>query len=358
MFLDSFQMIPQSVLGVDIGTSSIKLVEISRWGNRNKLENYGEIGAEILYEKPFLKFEKSTLAMSTYDIARGIQAIMEETKVKTRRVYFSIPDFSSFFTWFELPPMTKEEIPQAVSYEARRHIPLPLSEITLDWQIIGGAAHGKQKSPFKILLVAVPNEVINQYQSIASLAKLELRALEAEVFGLTRSLFVGGGSEVTILIDIGARSTTISMIEKGSLKMTHSFDMAGNEFTEVLSRSLGVDYKTAEKLKKEHGMIDSNGKSNIREALSPLVDLIVSEIEKISKNYYQREKKEAQKVILSGGSALLPGIDRYISQRIQKPVSVDNPFSTLFYPPILEETLKGMGPSYAISVGMALRGLE
>jgi len=348
-------MIAKTFLGIDIGTSSIKVVELSKFGKRIKLENYGELRAPAFYEKPFRTFEKTTLLLSTGDIARAIRGILEEAKIKTRKVIFSVPDFSSFFTWFDLPPMTKEEIPDAVRYEARQHTPLPLSEVTLDWQIIEGRISERERTKLKILLVVVPNEIINQYRQIAELAQLKLQALEAEVFAFSRSS-IGEEKKATILIDIGARSTTCSIIDKGVLKMSYSFDISGNELTDRVSKSLSVDYLKAEHLKKKHGFQSSE--KEIGQILLPIIDLILVEIEKVSQNFYRLESKEIQKVILGGGTALLPGLKEYFAKELKKEVVIANPFSEIFYPPILENTLKEMGPSYAIAVGAALHGLE
>ncbi|MBI2624781.1 MAG: type IV pilus assembly protein PilM [Candidatus Nealsonbacteria bacterium] len=357
--LSSFQVVPKSFLGIDIGTSAIKVVEISKWGNRNRLENYGEIRSEFLYQKQFRTFEKSTLTLSTADIAKGIKAIFEETGIKNKKAYMSLPDFASFFTWFELPPMTEEEVPQAVASAARQYIPLPLSEVTLDWQIIEGRI--ERKTPLKVLLVAVPNEVINQFQEIASLTKIELHALEAEVFGLIRSVTMETDKDSLLLLDVGARSTTISVADGQVLKRTHSFDMAGTDFVDVISKSMGVDYQKAEELKKKYGISAIDNKNEgikVREVLLPLVDLIISEAGKISQNYFQIENKMIQKAVLAGGEALMPGFADYFSERLKISSAIANPFSNLFFTPILEKDLKLMGPGYAIAVGMALGGLE
>lgn len=367
--------IPRKFLGIDIGTSSIKIVELSRWGERRKLENYGEIKATVLYDKPFRTFEKSTLTLLTDDISRAILAVKEEAKIKTQEAVFSIPDFSSFFTNFELPPLSKEELPQAVKYAAHQHVPLPLGEVTFDWQVIEGRVSDQKNTKLKVLLVAVPNEVINQYRRIAELSKLQLHALEAEVFGLVRSL-IGGEKSFAALVDIGAQSTTCSIIEKGILKISHSFDLSGNEFTERIAKSLSIDYKSAEDLKNKFGIqaLSLPGATvsqplSIRDILLPLIDLILREIEKVFREESSGGGKEIKKIILAGASASLPGLKEYFQnyfnpapEKIQYgtkiEVEIASPFSNIFYPPILEKKLKEMGPAYAIAVGMALRGLE
>ncbi|MFA4998885.1 MAG: type IV pilus assembly protein PilM [Candidatus Paceibacterota bacterium] len=358
------KLIPKKFLGIDIGTSSIKIVEISRWGERKKLENYGEVSADILYEKPFRTFEKSTLTLSSQDVSKAIKGVLEEIKTKTKQCIISIPDFSSFFTNFELPPMTKEEFDQAIRYEARQHIPLPLGEVTLDWQILKGEVSDSQKSKLKILLVAVPNEIINQYKEIATLSQLELVALEAEVFGLSRSLIGEDDKGVISIIDIGAQSTTCSIIDKKVLKTSHSFDIGGNELTDRISKALSVDHKIASDFKKKYGISTREGlgltiQQNIKDILLPLIDIIIREVDKIFINFQQTEGKEVQKIIIAGGTALAPGLKEYFQDYFKKAeVQIANPFSDIFCPPILENTLKEMGPAYSIAVGMALRGLE
>lgn len=355
---------PKKFLGIDIGTSAIKIVELSKRGERKKLENYGEVQSKVLYEKPFRTFEKSTLLLSSQDIARAVKAVLDEAKIKTKDCVFSIPDFSSFFTTFELPQMSKEELPQAVRYEARQHVPLPLGEVALDWQVIEGEADAEQKkTKLQILLVAVPNEIINQYKEIAKLCDLQLLALEAEVFGLIRSLVREDNKRIIGLIDIGAQSTTCSIAEKRILKESHSFDLAGNELTDRISKSLSINYETAKSFKEKYGLKDSPlpyaeagpYPRTIKEITQPLVDTILREVERIVRNY---PGKEVQKFILAGGEALLPGLKEYFEEYLKKEVEIANPFSDIFYPPVLEKNLKEMGPSYAIAVGMALRGLE
>jgi len=350
---------PKDCLGIDIGTSSIKIVSLSKVGSRVKLDNYGETSAQIFYEKPFRTFEKSTLLLSTGEIAKAVQAILNEAKIATKSAIFSIPDFSSFFTNFELPQMTPKELPDAVRYEAPQHIPLPISEVTIDWQVIGGHLADRKGTKLKILLVAVPNEIINQYREIAQRSEIKLSGLEAEVFGISR-LVTGEEKNTVGLVDIGAQSTTISIIDAGLLKVSHSFDIAGNELTQILSKSLNIDSKTAEEFKKRYGLLDTleeNGQK-VGKILSPLIDSILDEISRTYQNFFQTEKKEVSKIILAGGCALIPGLKEYFSSALKKEVNIINPFTDFSYPPILEPVLREIGPSYAIAVGAALRGLE
>ena len=350
-------------LGIDIGTSSMKVVELSQAGGRVKLENYGEISAASLYEKPFRTLDKNTLLFSNTDVGKTIVAVLQEAQIQTKSAVFTIPDFSTFFTNLELPPMTKKEIPQAVHFAAPQYIPLNLAEVTLDWQIIGGKGDRKAKTKIKILLVAVPNEVINQYREISRISNLETKFLEAEAFALLRCLNETDKMAIG-LVEIGAQSTTCSIVDGGVLKSSHSLDIAGNEMTQALAKGFDLTYEKAEKLKKKYGIHpllkkvpEPEGKK-IANVFLPSVDSILIEIQRIFHRFALDEKKEIQKIILAGGSAHLPGLREYSSSVLKKEVEIINPFANIFYPPILEKTLKEIGPSFSIAVGAALRGLE
>ena len=306
--------------------------------------------SEMLYDKPFRTAEKSSLLLSSKDIARSLRGILQEAKIETKNAVFSIPDFSSFFTHFELPPMTKEELPEAVQYEARKHIPIPFSEVTFDWQILNKKRLGLPKEPIKILMVAVPNELINQYQEIAKLAKLRLQTLEAEVFGLIRSSLKNGEGSLVVL-DMGAQTTTINVVKKGVLQSSRSIDIGGGNLSERIAQSLSIGRKEAEEKKIAEGLLSKE----LKTILGPLIDTVVTEIQRAIQEF---REKEIQRVVLGGGSAMLPGLREYLKESLKKEIEFVDPFRSVFYPPVLEDTIKEMGPSYCVAVGMALRGLE
>jgi type IV pilus assembly protein PilM len=360
--MNLFGLIPHNFLGIDIGTSAIRLVEISSWAGRKKLESYGEIPASVLYKKPYRTFEKNTLLFSNDDIARAIQAVIDEAGMKADRVVFSIPDFSTFFTNFELPPMTDREIPQAIRSEARRHIPLPLSEVALDWQIIPQPQNSKSKE-IRILLVAVPNETINKYKSISKKLDLEMLGLEAEVFGMTRSLISEQERRAVALIDIGGRSTSCSIMYRGILRRSHSFDASGGTIVERLSKSLGINREEAESKIKKFGILGKESgypeATDVKGAIEPVISLMVNEIGDTFQTFQAREGTDVEKIILAGGTALLPGLNVFFQRRFpEKEIKIANPFEELYFPPILSQRLRMIGPSYAIATGMALKGLE
>ena len=345
---------PQKMVGVDIGTASIKIVEISRWGQGKTLENYGEIKSSSLYKEPFRSVERGSYLLSNYFVSRAVRAVLDEAKIKTRGVIFSIPDFSTFCVSFDLPPMTKQEVPEAVYYNAQQYIPLPITETTLDWKIISGTP-GEKQSGLKIFLVAIPNQTIQDYQKVAQLAGLELYAVEAEVFGLARAL-TSGNNKCVCLIDIGVQSTTINIVNKGNLIKSYSFEFAGSQLTYAISSTLGLGNLEAENVKKEGGLI--NSQENVAKTLYLLIDPLLLEIKKILSDFYIQTEKDVDEIYLTGGTSNLPGLKEYFAEVLKKKIEIPNCFSNILYPPILSKKLEEMAPSFSVAVGAALGGLE
>jgi type IV pilus assembly protein PilM len=344
----SADVIPKSFLGIDIGSSALRIVEIGGWGDRRSLKNYGGIQVDTLYEKPFRSFAKNTLLLSTRDIAKALKGVLQEAGIKERRAVLSISDFSTFFTTLELPPMKEKELPDAVRFEARRHVPLPLSEVILDWQLL---EKEKEGGPYRLLLVAVPKEVVHYYEEIARFSGLKLVALEAEVFGNVRA-YVQEEKDPVVLVDIGSHTTTVSVVSEGLLRVSRTIDVGGNSLTERVAKGLSIDSIEAEHLKIKEGVHLTVGN------VLPVVDLIGIETRKVLEGFARQDKARARKIVLSGGSARLPGFREYIEKEFERRTEISAPFSNMLYPPLLEEVLKEIGPSYAVAAGMALRGFE
>lgn len=352
----NFKISSKKFLGIDIGTQSIKVVEASLKGKTRVLENYGEVETSLATDKPFRTAEKDGVSLSDQNIARALNEIRSEAGIKTVEAGFSIPDFCSFFTNLQIPVMDQEEIPQAVQYEVRPYIPMPLSEIFLDWVVTEGQPG---KTPIKMLVVAIPTWVVDQYKEIARISNLKPKFLESEAFALTRAIATSEtGSKIIGLVDMGARSTNCGIIENGILKNSYSFAIAGNELTERLARSLNTDYAKAEDLKKKYGVVaDGQGREDTRKVLIPLVDSILEEVKKALRTYYANEGKEVDKIVLSGGLSLMPGLKEYFFVELRKETIIANPFASFYYPEQIKDILEKKGPSFAVSTGLALKGL-
>ncbi len=342
-------------LGIDIGVSSIKIVELS-WANNKKikLENYAEF--RFPHATSLTIFNQETMLLSSNVAAGVLTGLFDKLKIDQKKIALALPDFSTFFTTFTLPPMSETELPQAIEFEARHHVPLPLQEVVFDWQIIGkqeGSSIAKQK----ILLVAVPKNVLAHYQKMADLSKLTIKGMEAEVFGLMRSSIPKDMADKPVaLVDFGWQGTTLSIVLNNKLFASYSFDLSSIGLTKKIAAGLNTDFRVAEKLKKKHGLDPQN--NEVYKILADRINSFTTEVQKVCNDFYEKEGKEVKDIILTGGSALLFGLKEYLKERLKKEVQIANPFSQLSYPKVLENRLQKMGPSFAVAVGVALMGAD
>jgi type IV pilus assembly protein PilM len=376
LFSFGFRKKYNSCLGIDIGTYSIKIVELAEKDKVIFLKNYAEFpliypeGVSSGAAKPYADPTNSTYS-SSEEIAKFIKTAIKEAEIETNEANLSLPDFATFFTNFKLPLMSEEELNNAVKYEARSYIPLPFSEITLDWKVAENNSKidnkNQEVSKIKIIVAAVSNDIINKYKRIAEISGLKINSLESEVFTLQRSI-APEKDKIVAVIDIGARSTTCSVFKEGVLNISHSFNFSGNALTDIIIKGKGVNYFDAENLKKEYGLLGiGNEGKEIRDLMIPLVDVIVGESYKTFKHFIQEEGLTIDKVILVGGSAVMPGLKEYLEEEfnrnkengnIKTEVEIGNPFKNLTYPQELSEILQEIGPNYAIAIGSALKKFE
>ena len=441
-------------LGVDIGTSSIKVVELERQGKHLSLENYSLIeGLDFFGSATVINANTpSTLKMSENDIAGILKQALDAAKIKTASVVMSIPVFSSFLTVMEVPQMSVKELESAVPFEAKSYIPVPLSEVVLDWLIIpprnvspsadskapapavkvapsAGSPHGNangsapstgpvtadspsgkstgalsaamenagntslstiaanpsvtpsqapsasptpapsqspalppapaqfKQAKIEILLVAVPKEVVTKYQRIAEAAKVVLTGLESESFSLNRSL-VGNDPGTIMLVDFGARSANLTLIDRGFIYASHTVDLSGKEITKVIAQSLNVAPQRAEDLKKSLGVGETSEHKGIAQVVSPFVDKLAGEAGRMANLFLKKEGQKVEKIILTGGSANLPGLTEYLHHSLGVATALGNPFARLKVNSSLQPVLKNdLSSALAVAAGAAMREL-
>ncbi|MDD5569288.1 MAG: type IV pilus assembly protein PilM [Candidatus Pacebacteria bacterium] len=346
-------------LGIDVGTKSVRVVELSGKKGKPVLENYGELNLDIAASQSFRNFDKSTLNPSVETISRALKAILDETGIKAKRAVFSLPDFSTFFVSFELPPMSKKDLDNAIGFEARKHIPLPLSEIDLDWQCM---SKDPTRERNKIVLMAIPRSLINQYKTVAESVGLQLIALEAEALSSKRVLFEEN-FPTTCIVEIGYQSTAVSIVDNNFIKTSFSFDIAGKDLTLSLAETLNIDIAEAEQIKRENGLL-SDEREDVPQILVPIISLIVDKIKKVIIDFQEKERAKVKKVFLAGGTAQMFGLLEYFKSVFDEDdfseieIEMAKSFSKVSYPPILEGKIKELNPTFAIALGEALKNFK
>lgn len=345
--------VSKSVLGVDLGTAGIKIAELSRIsGDRFDLKNYGLLD--------FLAKESAGVKIGDDLLIAGLRDLLSKVKPSTKDVVVSISSFLTFATVIEMPYLSAKDLGRAIPFEARKYIPIPLSEVVLDWSIINvreisqyesGPAPKTEFPNVEVFLAAVPKNEAERYKNIFLSAGLNIRALELENIALTRAL-IGDDNSPLAVVNLGGRSTSIIIIDKGFERVSRNYELGGFEITRILSVSLGISFERAEELKKKEGL---KGSSSFAEAAAPLIDMIVFEAKKTIANYEESKKTKIAKVILTGGQSQMPGLKEYFGQKLGKEILIGDPLKKVSFNSSLESILRNTGPSLAVALGLAMR---
>lgn len=344
-------------LGIDIGTSSIKIVELEKDGGRFALKNYGIFEFKGSGSGPGSESNKleNILKLPDSEIVWGIKEVLSKAKIRATDVVASIPSFSTFSTVIEMPYLSKEDLAKALPFEARKYIPVPLSEVVLDWSIIDISSAGNAGKPtsVEVFLAAVPKEETTRYQRIMQGAGLNLRALELENSALIRAL-LGNDISPTVIINIGGRSTSIVIVNRGYERVNYNYEVGGFEITKAVARSLNVSLEKAEELKKRLGMkeVDENV---VNSAMKSLIDMMVFEARKTITNYEEHKGQKVERILLVGGLANMPNFANYFQQKLGREIFIGNALARVVYPDQLKPVAGELASTFSISVGLAMR---
>ncbi|MBI2611111.1 type IV pilus assembly protein PilM [Candidatus Kaiserbacteria bacterium] len=358
-----------SFLGIDIGTSSVKVVQMRASHGAAILETYGEIALGPYGGQPVGKAVKLTPEKT----AEALMDLMKEANVTARSAGLSIPFSSSLISVLEFPKVDEGTLKRMVPIEARKYIPVPVSEVTLDWFVI--PEDEEEKSAFdrvqapaqkprgvEVLLVAIHNDVVNSFQTVASTAGIHVEFYEIEIFGAIRSSLSRGIAPV-LVVDIGASTTKMYIVERGIVRLTHLVSMGGQQMSETLARSLNWDFEKAERVKRERGLEDSPAYSadendRIKSALLSTLSRLFSEVNRVLLSYGQRYNKNVSRVVLTGGGASLPGLSGEAKSSLSADVVIADPFARTEAPAFLADVLREIGPGFSVSAGLILRKLK
>ncbi len=350
--------IGRGVLGVDIGTTSIKIAEMRSAKSKPHLVNYCILEDLGHLERPNTAFQTSTLKLFDREIIYYLRLMMKRAGFATNKAVASLPTFSAFTTIIEMPLMSAEEVAKTLSFKAGQYVPLPTSAITLDWVKIKESEDEKGNKKQQIFLIAITNDHIDKYKLIFKQVGLELVALEIEGFSLARSL-TANSDDSTLIVDMGARSTGLFVAQAGVLQFSSQTDFACASLTRTISSGLGINGRRAEDLKKQRGLIEIGlgPEQELSTLMKPILDVIISEAKRVKENYENSYRQEVKKVVLTGGGAQLLGIEDYFRKEMTMNVTKAEPFRNLLYPSRIDVLIKPLGTTLAVAIGAALREL-
>lgn len=298
----------KTTFGVDIGTQTIKLVEVNKKKNTYNLVNYvtwTDLLTEVVQEK------SNANSSGAEVVAEIIQAMAKQASMELGQMYIAIPSYLAFSAEIELPNMSYEELSNAVRLEAAQHIPVPIEQVQIDWVNLGVI---KENNNVRILILALPNTVIARYQKIAELAKISIEGFELDIFSQMRATHLDAGA--VCLMDIGARSSSIGVFDTNRrLALLRSFDVGGNHISNHIADVNHISVEEAEALKKEFGM--SGGSQQVITGVDDILgEHVLKLVAKFLVEHQDKYQYKVGKIVLVGGLSNMMGITHYVQDRL------------------------------------------
>lgn len=337
------------ILGLDIGTNFIKAAQLSSENGVNQLLAAGFIASPA-------NALTSTNPHDEQVLATAINRLAHDMKISTIDVSASLPSSKVITRVVEMPLMSEAELSSSIKWEAEQYIPLPLSRVKIDYEII---SVNQETNKMKVLLVAAPISIIEKYMRIISLAGLTSVALETEILSVARSISISSPQLTNVLVlTIGATTSEVAALHNQILIFTKSFPIGGNTFTRSVAQELGFELPQAEEYKKSYGLDEGKLEGKIAKTILPLFSTIFAEIEK-TVVYFKEQypKEELKNVILCGGGAKLPGLIMAVTKHLSLDTQISNPFENLAIDPKILPSLMPEAPMYTVAVGLGLKDI-
>ncbi len=353
----------ESAFGLDIGSSFIKVVQVRKDQGRAILETYGELALG-----PYGGLDVGRATNLPADkIVEAIKDLFREANVTTQTGAISLPLSSALLKVIELPMLDEEKLAQMIPIEARKHIPVPLTEVTLDWLIVppsnateevAPGADKNKKEKIEVMIVAIHNQILNKYQDIVTKMGFQDTSFEIEVYSSIRAT-LGRDLSPTMFLDIGAGMTKIALVEQGIIRSVHIISRGSQEITLALSRALNVSIAKAEGLKRDVGLIGRDEDTRkISSVVESTTSYIFAEANRILLSYQSKNNRSVSKIVLIGGGSLLKGLPEFAKKWLESEVVFGDSFSKLETPAFLQDVLLDAGPEFSVAIGLALKKLQ
>jgi type IV pilus assembly protein PilM len=340
--------VDKPVFGLDVGRTSIKIMQISSVKGKSSVVGYGNTSFEPSAVQKGVIVDFEALAVATSELFKK-QFVGD---LNTRRVAFSLPNEHSYSRVLTLPKMSRNDLHAAVMNEATRTMPMKIDELYIDYELGSELADGTQE----VQLVASPKDIVDSYMCLAEILGLEVAAIETNISAVSRIVTHAEGDDViTMIIDLGSTAADLSIYDGSTVRITGTADCGSDDITKLVSQKLGVNQTQAHTIKTRYGIEPSKKQAEIMDAMKPELDKLVSEIRKMIRYYSERAREDAQlgQIIVLGGGANLPGLSTYLTDQVRIPTRLCDPWQNIDFgglqsPHQLETTI------YTTAAGLSL----
>lgn len=340
-------------IGLDIGSSSIKLVQLRREKEKIILDTYGEIE---LGPYAGLAAGQAT-RLGEEKLVEAIQDLIKEAKITARNVVVAIESPAAYVSLVKVPKVGDNELNTMIPLEARKYIPIPLTDVQVDWWHIPTTINIEaNEKMMNVVLAAVKNEVLTMYERIVK--RLEFINVEYEIpgYSIIRSS-PPMSSGMVLYVDIGAQFTTLTLVHDNTVLDMHVISRGSQDSTVQLSKALSIAMDTAEETKRTFGFTGDPSNPYVKDIMQLSSYPLFGEVARLSLMYERKYNSTIEGIILSGGGARIVGVLDAYGETVHLPVKIANPFEQVDVPPFLHDMITRVGPSYAVAVGCALKKL-
>jgi len=340
----------KSIMGLDIGTSSVKIAQIEETKNGLFLKSLcvGELPPEVVVEGE---------VMDVSVVTDKIKELLKEFSIKTKNVAVAVLGRSVIIKKIKLPMMKIEELEESIHMEAEQYIPFDIDDVNIDFQVIDGDTEDNEN--MDVMLVVVKKEKINDIMNMVIGSNLNPSIIDVDGFALENQYEINNDDEGqnVALIDIGASIANIIILKDGCSVFTRDISIGGNNYTKAIQKNYNLSFEQAEKIKLGEES-DEFSRISIETALQEINEEVADEIQGTF-GYFKAtfEDENISKIVLSGGCACLAGFPEFLEQKLEIPVEISNPFKNIAFneKDIDYDYLDRLKPMLAVVVGLALR---
>jgi type IV pilus assembly protein PilM len=330
-------------VAIDIGTYTIKVVH-AKPGDKPQILRTVEVFNQTGVSVP-------TDAGVAAKLGQEIEAIFNDHKLPRTDVRLSLPEQVVSTKVVEMPPLSDAELASAIGWQAEQHIPIPVEELALEYQVLYRPPRGDHQQKMRVLLVGVRKGLIEQFINLFIDIGIEPTHLETQIISTVRALQFTAEDPTTMVVQIGASAMEMSVIWQGELRFVFSHLNGGQLLTKTIMQAVGLDEQQAEQYKRTFGLRGDQFEGKIRTALEPSVKIFVNEILKAQQFFLnQNPGQTIQRVLLAGGTAQLPDLVEYLAGEIGLEVLVASPFATA-----TGEIPQTNHPAFTVPVGLVMK---
>lgn len=355
-------------LGIDFGTSAIKVVELTYKNNNTYLLNYGWVSVPVKAKTNNLDAE--TQEKEDAQIISSLKKLLDKMDVQSNSANISIGGFRGLSALIKVDKTDDDDIAEIIKAEAGKHIPVSLDEVYLSWDVVSKVIPKKsflpsrnkdsqdfsiKKESAEVLLVAAPKEDVRRYETIVEEVDLKVDSLELDIFSVIRSL-IGNDLGTFLIVDMGAKVTNLLLVEKGIIKINRNINIGGDEITKNITSTLNVSWERAESFKKKNNYLSNEGKQMV----APVLEAIAKEANRIIESYFKEgEKNKIDDVILTGGGSGIDKINELFTGILGTRVSVGDPWKKIMIEnDKLKNNATAIARPLAVATGLALKGVD